>query len=164
LWVTITGSEEWLRITNGTYMVHNVSRKSPPFGGSFRSAALSFGSPLFVRPGRQLARPMLEGRRTSRCTAFSFRLGRRDVQRKRHEHPTGGKQSGVCLFGNIVVSPVAPLRTVGGDCLRECLRGSLRDGGAALGTRGAFALAFLMWRCTEIRGWAGCPSSGCAPN
>jgi hypothetical protein len=144
LWVTITiapAQDAWLRITNGTHMVHNVRRQSPSFDGPFRSAALPLGSLRFVRPGRELARPMLKGGGTSRRTAFSFWFWRRDVQRKCHEHPTGGKNSGVCLFGNIVVSPVAPLWTllwtnrvtVGGDCLT--------DGSATLGTRRPFALA-----------------------
>ena len=150
LWVTITNALDqnvWLQITNDTYMVHNVCRKPPSFDSPFRSAALPLGSSWFVRPGRQLARPMLKGRRTSRRTAFSFRFGRRDIQRKGHEHTTGGKHGGMCLFGNIVVSPVAPLRTdsvtVGGGCLR--------DGSAALGTRTTFALAWalLRGRCTE---------------
>lgn len=140
LWVAITNAPDqnvWLQITYDTYMVHNVRRKPPSFDGPFRSTALPLGSCWFVRPGRQFTRPMLKGRRTSRRTAFSFRFGRRDIQRERHEHPTGGKHGGMCLFGNIVVSSVAPLRTdsvtVGGDCLR--------DGSAALGTRTAFALA-----------------------
>ena len=123
-------------LTTGTYVVHNVRRKPPSFGGSFRSAHLTF-RPCFISPGRQLRRPVLEGRRTSGCTALSIRLGRRNVQRKCHVHSTGGKHGGVCLFGYIVVSPVAPLRTngiaVGGD--------SLRGSGASLGTRRTFALA-----------------------
>lgn len=140
-WVTITmppDQDVWAAgdLTTGTYVVHNVRRKPPSLGGSFRSAHLAFRS-CFVSPGWQLRRPVFEGRRTSGCTALSIRFGRRNVQRKRHVHPTGGKHSGVCLLGNIVVSPVAPMRTngigVGGD--------SLRGSGASLRTCRTFALS-----------------------
>lgn len=124
-------------LTRGTYVVHNIRGKPPSFDGPLRSAALPLGSLCFVRPGRQLCWPMLKGRRTSQRTAPSVRFGRRNVQRKCHVHPTGGKDSGVCLFGNIVMSPVTPLRsngiTVGDDCLGY--------GSASLGTCRTFTLA-----------------------
>jgi hypothetical protein len=121
----------------GTYVVHNVRWKPPSLDGPFRAATLAFDPWRVVRPGRQLCRPMLEGRRTRRCTALSIRFGGGNKQRKCHVHPTGGKHSRMCLFGYIVMSPVAPLRTngitVGDD--------SLSDGGATLGTRRTFSLA-----------------------
>src|SRR6266404_946765 len=123
-------------------MVHDVRRESPPFGGSFRTAALPFGylRVAVVRTGRQLCWPMLKGRRVDPTLGIWF--GRGDVQRKGHVHSTGRKYSGLCLFGDIVVPPVTSLQTT---CVAVCSNW-LRSRNTTLRTRGTLALTSALLR------------------